>query len=215
MNLTSAFEFTYDKRLRRYRYKDSGAFAPLEAVLSLTKRFIEKQRQFLLEETRRLTRKEMRLKEYEETFAQVLRSTHIASAITVAGGVHKLTSKDLDDLTTNLKTQFYQGIDIRTGKRYGLKYLMRDVQLKQMSEAKLLDRVRKFLESSSISYWRILTNKKQSQGKSRAKRILIPGDSCADCIRYAGLGYVSLVDLIMPGEACACGPRCRCHVIYE
>jgi hypothetical protein len=86
----------------------------------------------------------------------------------------------------------------------------------ELSVPQIKARARSYSNSARVAFFQIEALSKARSGIKTGKRILdSQAAHCFDCLRYAGMGYVSLSDLILPGTSCLCNTGCKCSVVYR
>ncbi len=163
--------------------------------------------------------KEGRIGTYREV-AKTLRELHILQALSQTG-VKKptdLTNSELGIIGTILKRQYYQGKDELTGKRYGLKYLLKDAIEKDLSVKMIEHRLNLFAKASEITKHMLTQRKQIFKGATQKRRVLgKTHDHCNLCLYYASLGWQRIEDAILPlpTQRCDCKANCVCSMEYK
>ena len=195
-------EFIYNRETNRYRYKDSGRFAPKSAIINLTKKNIKNTEKELETITGLLFDGNMRLDDWQRTSAKTIKTLHLEHLLLGKGGVNN--TNDSDYLAI--------GRDLR--KEYGyLRQFAQDIKDGKVSRKQALTRVKMYGNKSRHAYW---VGNDRANNKGWMKRNLGLTDIyCEDCLRYFSLGWQPRGTLPMPTEACQCRANCKCSVIYS
>lgn len=152
--------------------------------------------------------------------AQSLKQIHILNALAVRN-VKKptdLSYSDLGLIGTILKKQYYQGKDNQTNKKFGLKWLFKDVQEKDLSISMIQHRLNLYAQSGGITKNTIELRKEYGNGKNEKRRLLTAEHQhCEDCLNYSRLGWVSILsdNLPLPMVDCECKTNCKCIMEYQ
>lgn len=152
---------------------------------------------------KRLIDKEISLLQWQLDTRQALKELHLANLLLARGGKKNATAKDYAQLGVKLKSEY----------KY-LREFTKDLKAGRVSEDQFYDRLSKYILSSETSYSRGVKQNYIDMGYLFAERQLNSQVPCKDCPAIAMLGIVSIEDLILPKEQCACGSRCRCSIIY-
>jgi len=205
-------DITYDISARRYRYKDSGKFVSKN-------RTIEIQKEYLAANTKKFTYLGKSIKDgtiTEKELALELKKLHTSQLVIARGGVAEITHSDLGSVANLLRNQYYRGKDPKTGKRYGLRYLLRDAP--NQSEAKLNQRLTMFAKASEITKFIVNEHIAKEQGLTVYRRRLgRTHKHCSSCLLYESLGWqlVSSQTLPYPKTSCECLSNCVCELVYD
>ena len=123
------------------------------------------------------------------------------------GGLRSMTKRDFRLLRRVLRFHNY-----KLGQFY------QDLAGGDYPEGRARDRLRMYAQSARNSFLRGRHEAMKAAGLSQAQRSLDPlvKEHCRQCPGYdTGGTWVSIDRLILPGEACDCGARCRCRVRYR
>lgn len=202
----------YDKISKRYRYSDSSRFASRDAVINLQKKYLEKSKTEFAQLASKISSGEIYI---YKPLTEKLKDIYISQLIIAKGGVDKITQSDLGTIGQMLKTQFYQGVDAQTGKKFGLKHLL--AESAGLSEARIKQRLNLYAESSEIVGSIYKHREKELKGATEYRRILGAAEHCPSCLYYASLGWQSIASgiLPMPKTKCQCLSNCVCTLSYR
>ncbi len=205
----------FDARSQRWRYRDSRQFAPMAAVTVRANRYRIQQQSAMVNLATRYTDGKISLEDFQKEAAQTLKSIHLAEMIRALDKQGDATGDRFLLVGRNLKEQYYSGIDRINDRRFGLKYLFKDLVDGKLSDARLKQRITMFAQSGKKTYWGTRTSLQQEQGKTQARRILAPAEHCRQCIEYARRGWQAIADTILPTVACSCATNCRCTLEFR
>ncbi len=208
-------EITFDVRSRRWRYRDSKAFAPMAAVRTQAQRYATREKQVLRRIGQDYSEGKIDLETFQRQAAQTVKHIHLADMVRALNKQEQLTPDKFLLVARNLKQQYHSGKDPLTGDRFGLKYLAQDMAAGKVSPAQLLNRLSMFGESGKVTFWGTKTALATGDGKSEAMRVLGAAEHCQHCPVYAALGWVPLSELILPTQRCECRTNCKCSVRYR
>ena len=208
-------EITFDPRSRRWRYRDTKAFATMDAVRTQAQRYANQEKAALVKVGKALSDGKINLKDFQKQAAVALKHIQLADMIRGLDKQTNLTPEKFLIVARNLKQQYHSGKDPLTGDRFGLKYLAQDIAAGKVSPAQLANRLSMFGESGKLTYWGTKTDTAKSQGVTQARRVLGAAEHCPQCPEYAKKGWVALDELIFPSQACECRSRCRCSLEYR
>ncbi len=208
-------EFKYEPGLNRYRIvsgSGKGQFISKEAFISSTERYVVEQSKKLINLGYELSSQKISLEDFQSSAAKYLKEIHISQVILGNGGIEGITAGDWGNVGNTLKAQYYSGVDSKTGSRYGLKWLVRDLKEGKVSESQLINRLGLYARSGKLSYWKQRSRKEGT--KDFARRTLGASEHCPDCVRYAALGIQPKERLPLPLEACECRTNCKCSITF-
>lgn len=204
----------FDVRSRRFRYRDSKAFASIEAVQHQAEKYRNNQQTALAQLAQKYAQGTINLKQLQEESAISLKRIHLAEMLRAISKQEQVTAERFLIVGRNLKQQYYTGKDPMTGERYGLKYLFRDLVEGKVSPGQLENRLRMFGESGKLTYWSIRANT-ASDIFTEARRILGAAEHCPNCVEYARRGWVAIAEVIYPTQACQCRTNCKCSLEFR
>lgn len=214
LTIDSPTEFFFDRSVNRYRYTDSKKFAPKKAILNLTKEYMKKEELAMQALASRYFTGEISVLEFQLETAKHLKHLHISALILGKDGVENVTSNDFLAVGRILKQQYYDGKGTN-GKRFGLKYLVRDLLDGKLSEAQLKSRLAAYAKSAKQSFWVGRKQASVDDNKTFAIRKLGAVDRhCLSCLRYSALPPQPINQIILPGQACECGSNCACTLQF-
>jgi hypothetical protein len=198
-------EFTYNKRLNRYRYLDSGRLLSQSAVESLTRKRIDTIKGDLGTLNDLLVQRKLSLESWQQATAQTLKELHVENLLLGKGGLGNTTNLDYLTVGRQLKEeyQYLRGVadDLTQGK---------------MTEAQFRARMNLYANKGRVSFEAGKQQARIESGlKSMRRRQGATHRSCADCIKYAAQGWQPIGSLPLPTVACECGPNCNCWVEYS
>jgi hypothetical protein len=132
---------------------------------------------------------------------------HTASYALGKGGFHSMTDED--------RAKLQEILDFQREKLQGFKG-----DRLSMSEPQQLARILKYAQSAYGSFKAGEHQSAIAQGMTEAKRILDPqAESCPGCIELAGMGWVGINKIQLPGQSepvpCSCLGNCRCHLVFR
>ena len=207
-------EYRWNVKVGRFQYRDSGKFAPREAVLNLTRATVDAQSRELVALGDRLSSGKVTLKEFQVEAATLLRQIHIGQTTIAKNGLDKVTAKDWLATARTLKTLYYQGKDSETGKPYGLKHLSAEIAAGTVSPAQLAARLKMYANSGGISYWASWRQAEKDAGRAYGIRKLgATDDHCPDCVAYAAMVPRAIEKVTLPKTKCQCRANCLCTIV--
>jgi hypothetical protein len=196
-------EWSYDRKSGRYR-DEKGRFLSKEAIEKLVDRRIDKLEASLRRYTRMLIDGAITLDQWQGSVRESLKGAHIQAAIVGYGGRAGMGSAEYGRIGQRLREEYAY-----------LQGFAADLLNRRISAPMALARIGLYAQSVRGSYWQGAELRQQQQGYGLMRRILDgQAQHCADCLRYAAQGMVSIGTLPLPGQRCECGARCRCSVRY-
>jgi hypothetical protein len=194
-------EFFYDKRTNRFRYSDTGRFAPREAILNLSKKNIKSAENQLVVLTDLLMDGRMRLDDWQRSVGSLIKTLHIENLLLGKGGINNTFANDYLSAGRELKKEYQY-----------LKDFAQDIKDGTVSKSQALSRVKMYGRKSKLGYW--LGLDVSNANKKYMRRILAPVEHCPECLQYGSMGWQLKGTLPLPTQACSCRSNCRCTVVY-
>lgn len=214
-------EFYFDPKTSRYRYRDTKQFAPKQAVISLTQKYIIQQQRELEDLAYRFEAAEIDLKQLQTLAADKLKKIHVAYGFLGKNGVENMQSEDFLVIARELKRQYGKTQEPGSDRSFGLRALAEDIVAGRVPTAsRLAARLRLFGQSGKLSYWAMQRRAAQQAAVRQGvlpleRRRLHSRQECADCARYARMGWVTLGTLPLPTQQCRCINNCKCTIEYS
>lgn len=206
----------FDTNVKRYRNRSEsgkGRFVSRQV-------FIDIQKKFIVEKTDELVSLAQTFydnpnKENLQRASLILKEIHIANGIIGANGVDKMAANDY--LAIGRTLQRHYGLTDNESKAYGLIQLFAELKAGDVVSAELLsNRLRMYAQSGDQSRTAVEINKAKLNNKTEARRHLGATDQhCVSCLYYVGLGWQSIVDVVLPGTKCECLTNCKCTLEYR
>ena len=196
-------EWSYDRKVGRYR-NEKGQFLSKKAVGAIVDGRISKLEQQLKNFTDKLTNGSITLDQWQGSVREAIKIAHIQVATIGYGGKAEMGSSEYGRIGQRLRSEYTY-----------LQGFVRDLIDGRISVPMAMARIGLYAQSVRGSYWQGTEMREQQRGFSMMRRILDDqAVHCADCLRYAARGMVSIGSVPMPGVRCKCGSRCKCSVIY-
>jgi hypothetical protein len=191
--------FRYDKRVGQYR-GESGRFVSPAQVAAVVAESVESLADRLEGYAEQMVRGKLSVANFQLSSAADIKDVHIQLGLLASGG------EKLDDsINKELSSQFNR-----------LKKFGSEVAGGNLSVPQIKARVRAYANSAKPSFYSTeILSKSRSGIKTGKRRLDNQAKHCRSCLAYAGLGYVSLSDLIAPGIDCECSYGCKCAIIYR
>lgn len=207
--------FTWDSKINRYRYSDTGRLLSQKAADAITRRRTD----YAIAEVRSLGNKlidgRISLEDWQKETALSLKSLSIGQLELARGGKRYTFGNDYLAAGRALKDQYRYlrqfAIDIDRG--YSIR---KDGTQQQMTEARFLARLDMYVEKAAKLSEQIGQQANAlKNGKLYMQRFLGATDRhCSECLSYASKGIQAIGLLPLPTEACTCRSRCKCRVEY-
>lgn len=196
-------DWTWDGRVGRYRYRDSGRLAPKKAIESLSRRWIAQIEKEATESVDKLITGSLTLEQWQRDNLERIRVTYSQELMLGSGGYDRTSPEQFLELGRDLKNNHYPrfrafAIELTEGK---------------LSEKQIKSRLAKYFRSANSSFSKGQIKSQLKAGITIGKRELGScGISCEECIAYAGMGWLPLDKIIPIGVACSCGGNCCCRI---
>lgn len=198
-------QLEYNDKLGRYRDAKTKKIVSKARVLLETEKEATRLKTRIQGLTRRMTDGKLKLWEWEAQTAQLIKESHLRMSALGAGGMGNLTNAHFGSVGGVLRKEYRLLNKFATGIEQG-KY----------SPAYIVNRAGLYAASTRRSFFKGQQISRAIAGVTLARRVLdMQANHCKDCPAYATNGFVPIEEIVVPGEACACGGRCRCNVIYK
>jgi len=197
-------EFIFDKSVGRYRYKDSGKFAPEKAILNLSQKRINETKKEVKNLNDSLYDGSLNLEEWQRATSKKLKTLHIENSALGKGGLKNMNNRDYSRIGGTLKNEY----------KY-LKRLSEQIKNGEITEKQARERINKFVKKSRFSFFESQKITKEEAGYKWMRRRLSIAEHCPDCINYANAGWQPIGTLPQPTQACRCQANCVCYVEYS
>lgn len=186
-----------------YIYKSNGKIfsdRKLYTVVAQEVAQIEKKFETL---TDQLINQDIQFFQWQYEMSNEIRSGHISMLRLGRGGKDQVLDENYLEVGRNVKNLHYPK----------LKEFAKDIKEGKLSPKQIKARARLYARATrrSFEYGRKTTKR----NKVARRKLGSCAPHCPDCIRYAGYGWVSLTDLILPTEKCECMANCCCSVEYK
>lgn len=197
--------FRYSDRSGRYRDTRTGRYVSRAQVLLETEKEVDRVKTRLQGHTRLLLKKEIDLAEWQARFTATLKDSHLRMSALGAGGKDRLTNSHFGSIGAILRKEYQYLYRFSKGIKDG-----------EYSDKYILNRAGLYAASVRRSFFKGEQISRALAGVRFAKRVLDQNAfHCLQCPTYATRGFVPIEEIVVPGQACDCGGRCRCTVIYR
>lgn len=198
-------KYEFNDRLGRYRDTETKVMVSRATVLLETEMEEARLKVRLQGLTRRMLGGSLSVSEWQKEFAQTIKESHLRMSALGAGGKDRLNNAHFGSVGGLLRKEY----------RY-LDNFAKGIQNGEFSEKYILARAGLYAASTRKSFFKGEQISRVVAGVTMARRVLdSQAKHCSDCPAYATPDWVAIEDVVVPGEACACGGRCRCTIIYK
>jgi hypothetical protein len=200
-------EFSWNPATQRYRFTSgasSGQFASRSQVEALTEKYISQSKDKISDLADLLISKAINVATFEKAVANQLKTAHINSYALGKGGVGQLTQRDYGIMGAELKKEYQY-----------LRNFAQEIAQGNLSPDQIRARLAMYADGLHGSRELGKLEGHRAAGYIWERRSLHSGESCADCIRYQGQGWMPLGVLPNPGDRCRCRSRCRCSKSFS
>lgn len=197
-------EFVFDKKVSRYRYKNSGKLASEKAILNLTSKRINQTKKEMKNLNDSLYDGSLNLEEWQKATSKKLKTLHIENSTLGKGGLKNMNDRDYSRVGGTLKNEY----------KY-LQKLSKQIKNDEITEKQARERINRFTKRSRVSFFESQKITKEEAGYKWMRRRLSIAEHCQDCINYANAGWQPIGTLPQPTQACQCQANCVCYVEYS
>ncbi len=201
-------KFTWNKEAQRFRYSSGekkGQFVSKATVRSLMNDFIDDQKIRSDRITASFLGGGLTLAEWEDGMAKRIKALHSTAYLLGKGGTLRYDSSIDRGRIGNIVKEEYRFLR-------GFSEAIRDGKL---SKAQIRARARSYMAAAYKTEQRAEEISHQENGYAYEQNILGAGESCPDCIYFAGLGVVPIGSTPPVGVGRQCGNNCQCHKDYS
>ncbi len=192
-------EFTYDARLQRYRYKDSGKFVPKAAFEKLTNDHILRKKAELRKIGDRFTEKGSFIA-FQKDGWKTIKTTFAQQYILGRGGVGKMADSDYATLKKELRYQskMWRGFAV-------------DIKAGNVSPAQMQMRLGMYGEASKVAFFDGQLAAAIAAGMTEELNVMNPGlENCEGCIERTNRGWQPIGTLGRITKGTPCMVHCGC-----
>lgn len=195
-------KFTWDGRRLRYRHNASGRFVSAKAVKSDVLRVERESAAAMRRATDDMIAGRVTLGEWQERFADELKSLHTSGAMAGVGGMAQMTPADYGRLGAELRFQYSR-----------LERFAEQLAAGEVSERQARARVELYVASIHKTYENRRRDRAFSAFRTEFNVLAnIPHDRhCATCLAQTRFGRVPIGTLVPPGER-DCMANCKCRL---
>jgi hypothetical protein len=200
-------EFSWNPSNQRYRFTSgasAGQFASRAQVEALTEKYISQSKDKISDLADLLIDNRISTKVFETAVAAQLKEAHINSYALGKGGVGQLTQRDYGIMGAELKKEYQY-----------LRNFAQEIKQNNLSPDQIRARLAMYADALHGSRELGKLEGHRSAGYVWERRSLHSSESCTDCIRYQGQGWMPLGVLPNPGDRCRCRSRCRCSKSFS
>ena len=195
-------EFIWNREKNYYTYPN-GKRVPERALFGAIRRYQDRLNQSLQSATTAMIKGDITLAEWQSRVSLRIKQGHLELMRFGVGGAANAKVWHENDVNKRLQT-----VDFPALERFG-----RDLQDGKLSEKQIRARLELYARGTKASYEKARLDNKRLNGQQYGRRLLGKTDlHCEDCLRYAGLGWQRLEDIILPGTNCQCGANCLCSI---
>lgn len=144
------------------------------------------------------------LDDFRQAFALELRNLHVQMAVIGGGGRGNMTPTQWGRVGRRLRDEYAY-----------MNGLIDDIQNARLTERQIRARMGQYANKVKTSFHGARQQVAVDAGLTESRRILNPADHCADCVRFAGLGWQPIGFLPLPGDNSECRSNCRCGIQYR
>jgi ADP-ribosyltransferase exoenzyme len=191
--------FTFDAKVQRYRYKDSGKFVPKAAFEKLTTDHILRKKAELRKIGDRFTEKGSFIA-FQKDGWKTVKTTFAQQYILGRGGVGKMADSDYATLKKELRYQskVWRGFAV-------------DIKAGNVSPAQMQMRLGMYGEASKVAFFDGQTAAAISAGMTEELNVMNPSlENCEGCIERTNRGWQSIGTLGRITKGTPCMVHCGC-----
>lgn len=192
--------WVYNLKSHRYQDKATGKFLSAAKIVDLTEKYIVQQQGKLRQLSDQLVTGKINLREWEDQFAASLKNVLINSYALGRGGMKQMTQRDLGICSGIMREQYLY-----------LRNFANEANRGKLSVAQFQVRQNLYIEKAYSVYWQGRLEAFKMDDYLYERDILTPGESCKDCVRIAGRGWVRIGTNPPIGADRICKNNCRCR----
>lgn len=193
--------YVFNARFAYFEY--NGTARTAADMLGVVSRRVDDVGTLVSSLTKSLAAGDTTVAEWREAFAVELRRATSQMYALGRGGWAQMTAEDRALVTDRLKSEFGY-----------LQQFAQDIQAGNLSEAQIEARMNMYGNAIRSSYYEGERTAKEAAGYTMERRVLNPGESCPDCIEYAGMDWQPIGTLPAIGDS-QCLGNCNCNFEYS
>lgn len=196
-------QFSFDEKLRRYRYKDSGKFVPKAAFEKLTTDHILRKKAELRVIGERFADKGGFVKFQKDGWATI-KTTFTQQYLLGRGGLGRMEASDYATLKKELR---YQG---KMWRGFAV-----DIHKGGMTRAQMQMRIAMYGEASKVAFFDGEEAAARAAGMTEELNVLGIAENCPECIERTGQGWRLIGTLGRITKGTSCRIYCYCTRQYR
>lgn len=198
--------YSWSRNEARYRSSTTGRFVARRDVLSLLDTQINGAERRLGELVTALHEQRISPGIFQEQMRTELRRLHLQNAALGSGGFERLSNREFGRAGQMLRGDYGR-----------MTNLANDIVNGRATLPQALQRVRGYAGTARSNFLAAERDAAQQAAAQRGARMeerrrLGAAEHCADCVRWAGMGWQPLGTLPVPGEQSVCSRNCRCSL---
>lgn len=196
--------FRWDSSIGRYRSNETGRLVSESKILSTIERFNDTTiRDNISSITNRFLDGRIDLPTWQQQMAREIKDGWIVNAMAGRGGKNSMEFSDYGRLGGRLRFEYDR-----------LNQFAQRIAAGELTAAQIRANALLYAGGPRTGYFDGMTAAKRDAGFVAEQRFLRPGESCGDCVYYAGQGRVPVGSLPEPGERSQCMRNCNCEKQY-
>lgn len=199
MSATSAY--TYDAGSGRYRASSTGRYVSAQQVHQWQLTTTQHAGQYARQITQSLRDGGLSLADWQTQMMQLVKDTHLSSAIAANGGTAQMTFSDYGRTGQIIRTEYDYLRSLANGIGDG------SIPL----DGRVLQRAEQYARAGRQTYAQFDSLKMQALGHDEERNVIAEGDNCDGCLEADAAGWVPIGTLPLPGER-TCMQNCRCFI---
>ena len=190
---------TYDKNSHRFR-AENGRFIKTEYIADQLQKVRDGAEGRIKTLTQTLIDGKINLPAWQIAMRDEIKALHLTHAAAARGGLKQMTLSDLGKLGAKVKPQ-YAFLD----------NFAREIEA---GKTPTTARAAMYARAAYSTFVAMDALNQTEEGKSEGRRITTSGESCPDCVEYAGRGWMPVEEIPAIGDS-VCRVNCRCYVEYR
>jgi hypothetical protein len=194
--------YVWDPAAGRYRVRRTGRFVRRVDVRAALDDALDARGRAMRGITHSYLDGRITLSAWRIEMRAAIKNVHIWSAVLAEGGWSQFTPSKWGRLGAVVRREYAF-----------LERLVQQIRAGDVSEARLLERERLYLEHGRATYHKFERDVQRGTGMIFERSVLGVADHCTECLAEAGRGWVPIGALVPIGER-QCLSNCRCSIAY-
>jgi len=198
-------EFGFNKASGRYTNLDNGRYVPRDLIFGALNEDTQQFRVKAEKLAQQLVDGKISTTTFSRRLREELKPVLTRSSALGAGGMDNLEGRQLSQLGNGARKAYAS-----------LKYLTDQIRAGELTPGQIAERAKRLSNNAYAAFHRAEQLSRAEGGFTLGWRHLSNGGKhCPDCPTHETGDYVPIEQIVPIGDACVCGGRCQCLIVYR